>query len=91
MLRGNCGKHRKNRNLFKDCGLRCPYRGSCVDMSKIVAPEVVEWVRQHISGIDDLAGLFFEAAETERKMPRGAHPGRLQLVAMLLGGMLRWR
>ena len=44
-------------------------------LSKIVAPEVVEWVRDHISGIDDLAGLFFEAAETERKMPRGAHPG----------------
>jgi hypothetical protein len=43
-------------------------------MSKTVAPEVIAWVREHISGIDDLAGLFFEAAETERKMPRGAHP-----------------
>ena len=43
-------------------------------MSKIVAPEGSAWGREHISGIDDLAGLFFEAAETERKMPRGAHP-----------------
>ena len=43
-------------------------------LGKNVAPEVIAWVRENVSGIDDLAGLFSEEAETERKMPRGAHP-----------------
>jgi len=54
--------------------MRCPYRGVFGVMSNTVAPDVVKWVRENVSGIDELAGLFFEGAETERKMPRGAHP-----------------